>query len=544
MKKILLVEPDYNNKYPPIGLMKIATYHKMRGDYVEFYKGKAPFNLISTMDRIYITSLFTFFFDETVDTILHYMNYIDENKIFFGGISAVLLKDEFEKATGLSNIVVGQLTNSSMVDENDNINIDALPLDYDILDDIEYEYGIENNFFAYTTRGCSRGCSFCAVQQLEPTFHDTNNVISQISSTRDKYGDKRNIMLMDNNVLFSTSLKKICNDLVELGFEKNKSTYIHPNPVDIFFSKMDRRIASGNSTWMVEDQFLVFLKNFINRIKNIQVLDQVNSILDEINNSKNSYAALCIHKDFITNLVEKYRPKKPLPRYVDFNQGIDARLLTEEKMKILSCLPLRPLRLAYDNISDTNIYYKAFDIAYRYGVRHFSNYMLYNFEDSPKDFWQRAYNNINIYNKYRDVTAFSFPMKYAPINKKNRSFIGKHWNKKFLSAMNVILNVTRGVIAKEKDFFEKAYGKNTDEFRSILTMPNEFIKFRNFFEEKGLIQAWQKQYHKMNDIEIEALLKYLSGEKVEKINNHKILLYYKLTKNRVEKRNTDISYVL
>ena len=43
MENILLVEPDYNNKYPPIGLMKIATYHKNKGDYVEFYKGKAPF---------------------------------------------------------------------------------------------------------------------------------------------------------------------------------------------------------------------------------------------------------------------------------------------------------------------------------------------------------------------------------------------------------------------------------------------------------------------------------------------------------------------
>ena len=40
MRKILLLEPNYRNKYPPIGLMKIATYHRMLGDEVVFYKGE------------------------------------------------------------------------------------------------------------------------------------------------------------------------------------------------------------------------------------------------------------------------------------------------------------------------------------------------------------------------------------------------------------------------------------------------------------------------------------------------------------------------
>ena len=37
--KILLIEPNYSNKYPPIGLMKLSTYHKMLGHEVVFYKG-------------------------------------------------------------------------------------------------------------------------------------------------------------------------------------------------------------------------------------------------------------------------------------------------------------------------------------------------------------------------------------------------------------------------------------------------------------------------------------------------------------------------
>ena len=38
-RKILLIEPNYKNKYPPIGLMKIATYHRNLGDDVQFFKG-------------------------------------------------------------------------------------------------------------------------------------------------------------------------------------------------------------------------------------------------------------------------------------------------------------------------------------------------------------------------------------------------------------------------------------------------------------------------------------------------------------------------
>jgi hypothetical protein len=44
-KKVLLIEPNYSNKYPPVGLMKIATYYRNRGELygdeweVVFYKG-------------------------------------------------------------------------------------------------------------------------------------------------------------------------------------------------------------------------------------------------------------------------------------------------------------------------------------------------------------------------------------------------------------------------------------------------------------------------------------------------------------------------
>lgn len=38
-RNILLVEPNYKNKFPPVALMKLSTYHKNLGDNVVFYKG-------------------------------------------------------------------------------------------------------------------------------------------------------------------------------------------------------------------------------------------------------------------------------------------------------------------------------------------------------------------------------------------------------------------------------------------------------------------------------------------------------------------------
>ena len=43
MAQILLIEPNYKSTYPPIGLMKIAYFHrKLQKDDVQFVKGRLP----------------------------------------------------------------------------------------------------------------------------------------------------------------------------------------------------------------------------------------------------------------------------------------------------------------------------------------------------------------------------------------------------------------------------------------------------------------------------------------------------------------------
>lgn len=544
MESILLVEPDYKNKYPPIGLMKISTYHKGKGDHVEFYKGKPPYNSIINADRIYITSLFTFYFDEVVEVIDHIRKFYPDDRIHLGGIVATIMHSRFREMYPRICIESGQLTSSSKIGYDDDVNIDSLPLDYDILDDIDYRYPASGNFFAYTTRGCCNKCKFCAVPLLEPEFYETNNLIEQITYTRELYGDMRNILLMDNNILCSGELTKIVQDLNRLGFVKNQKTYVKPNPITIALMKMDRRVNTGYSIVHILDDVKQDIAS-INR-KNVSrdLIHQFNDIAYSIDNAdcKQSYSLLKENKTFLEDIFDRYKRRLPCPRFVDFNQGIDARQITDDNMNILSMLPLKPFRLAYDNYKYKEVYEKAFYIAYEHGIRDYSNYLLYNYEERPEELWMRMEHNIRLHMECGDTHLFSFPMRYAPIDRTDRNYVGKYWTKKQLSAMNEILNVTKGVVMMEDDFFYKAFGHSTEEFLEILSMPSEFIKYRSFFEDNGKIEDWRNEYDLLSGEQRTVLLNHLSKPKKDwtlceemdwQLSN--IEKYYHITKESMSK---------
>ena len=57
MRNVLLIEPNYKTKFPPIGLMKLATYFKSLGDNVVFYKGEIKDFIIERITEKCIATL-------------------------------------------------------------------------------------------------------------------------------------------------------------------------------------------------------------------------------------------------------------------------------------------------------------------------------------------------------------------------------------------------------------------------------------------------------------------------------------------------------
>lgn len=569
MRNILLIEPNYKNKYPPIGLMKIATYHRTLGDRVTFFKGdlkefvsdiltkkcvdklnniddtinwsscydniqkylkngkaldyyefpfdKSKYQLLlenaiieqkknfqskayekePLFDRVYVATLFTFYWKATVETINFAKTLVKSNSdVFVGGVSATLLCDDIIEQTGITPIK-GLLNKPKMLDKdnailgkNKNIIVDTLPLDYSILDEIDYKYPENNAYYGYMTRGCIRKCSFCAVPTLEPEYCEYIPIKQKINEINEKYGEQRNLLLLDNNVLASPQFPEIIQEIIDCGFGKN-ATYTEPNEYEIALRNLGKGLNDA-----------AYIKKLFNL--NLQLLNRLNGEKEQyIYDLLESNLLLSIHtatKDKLLQVASETLPlytkhfrKIPKQRYIDFNQGVDARLFTEEKANLLGQINIRPLRIAFDNIKDRKHYEYAIRLSAKSGIKNFSNYILYNFKDEPKEFYQRLRINVDLCEEL-DINIYSFPMKFHPITGKDRfdrDYLGTHWNRKYVRAIQAVLNAIKGKVGRGKEFFEKAFGRNEDEFFKILEMPETMILYRFFFEWLGD----EKEYH-------------------------------------------------
>jgi hypothetical protein len=423
-KNILLIEPGYKNKYPPLGLMKIAQYHGPRGkrDKITFIKGADKKVLTQAWDRIYVTTLFSFEWkkiSEAIDFALVAAHGHCRN-VFVGGIAASLMHEAFCQEPRWSGVrfikgLLNQPPAQSLQLNNFEEELysedlagppieDQIP-DYSILSQIEHKYAVHDAYFAYASRGCVRKCSFCGVPKLEGDLYDTPSLSSIVTGIEKLYGPKKDLILMDNNVVASPRFKEIIAEIRDLGFERG--------------AKLDRRNG---------------------------------------------------------------RP--PVQRRVDFNQGVDARILCKSAMFLreLASICTDPLRIAFDHWGLKEQYEQSVRYAHDFELNSLSNYMLYNFKDTPDDLYRRMWLNIQL-NEELNIRIFSFPMRYQPTDMKERTHVGPHWNKYHLRSLQLILHATHGIVSGAPSFFRRAFGSTPEEFIHLLSKPHKFIFNRDWFEE-------------------------------------------------------------
>ena len=190
----------------------------------------------------------------------------------------------------------------------------------------------------------------------------------------------------------SKSFDEIIDEIKSCGFAKG-ATYLPPDEYAVTL----KNLREGFNERACLKKIICLYDELEKRLPEdiagkFYILREENFLLSAVSATKEKIFEL---ENFVRPLFEKYFKRNRLTRYVDFNQGLDARLLDENKMARLAELNLRPMRIAFDHIEQHEIYERAIHLAAKFGVRNLSNYLLYNFLDTPEDFYNRLKINID-----------------------------------------------------------------------------------------------------------------------------------------------------
>lgn len=144
-----LIDVDGHN-FPNLALMKISSWHKQQNDHVEWWNG------LKRYDRVYMSKVF----DSTYTPDMEYC--INADEVIAGG--------------------TGYDLKNKLTDEIEN----QCP-DYSL-----YRF---HESYGFLTRGCPNNCKFCIVSKKEGC------VSHQVSNLRDFHKEKKEIKLLDPNIL-------------------------------------------------------------------------------------------------------------------------------------------------------------------------------------------------------------------------------------------------------------------------------------------------------------------------------------------------------
>jgi hypothetical protein len=191
--KILLVEPNFpippksknHRDFLPIGLLKLASYHRKRGDEVKLVRGNQYFSEFYPK-QIKITSLFTYWASYVWESVRFYKENYPKAKVIVGGIYASLMPEHCKKS-GCDEVFIGVHKGAEKCEPA-----------YDLVD-VDYQ-------IVHTSRGCTRRCKFCGTWKIEPKFTYKKTIKEEICSNR--------IIFYDNNLLANPYIKDIFKELM------------------------------------------------------------------------------------------------------------------------------------------------------------------------------------------------------------------------------------------------------------------------------------------------------------------------------------------
>lgn len=139
-KNVLLVEPDYQRKYPPLGLAKIKTFLLNHGAKITFARDILP----QKFDLICVTTLFTYYSDKVFKVLNNRGIMNKDTPILVGGILASILPKQFDHFHNTSTFVGYSKT------------LDMCKPDVELMEDIKDPW---NTFsYIFTSRGCPNKC--------------------------------------------------------------------------------------------------------------------------------------------------------------------------------------------------------------------------------------------------------------------------------------------------------------------------------------------------------------------------------------------------
>lgn len=317
MKHILLVEPKYYTKYPPLGLLKLSAYHKTLGDTTELVRGTTA-DISMEPDIIYVTSLFTWAWQPVWKAIYFYSRLFPKTELWLGGLYASLMPEH----ALLSGV------NPNRIFRGTYGKVEDLCPDYSLVPEWNKKVG---GSIIFSSRGCVRSCSFCAVPRIEGKLNMEKKSIRHLIWP----GHKR-VILFDNNFLAGSGWETVLNEIEELDLR------------------------------------------------------------------------------------------------VDFNQGLDARLISGKIAKKISEVKIdRFVRISYDYLGMGPYVKKAINLLKSAGIdgRNILVYTLYNFTDSPQGLFDRIKDTLS-------WGTVSYPMRYQPVNALSKNtYISPNWDSIRLNAV-------------------------------------------------------------------------------------------------------------